>query len=283
MRHHWRNSYWILPLLAALCGCRNNPYFAALPSKTVVAQQPPAGAPTVYGTPPAVTSQSDSEKRIAQLDADNRDLQAQLAQVQQERQLLNDELKLVKRQLVDTASQVTELRSAKDKALTQVEGMLASTRKVTPTIRANNSLQSALQTFSLPGADVRQEQDVIRIALPSDQLFVRNTAQLQAGGIRLLDQVAAQLTQLYPNQHIGIEGHTDNAQPFGGATHHQLADIQAQAVFNHFTQRNQVPTVQLMTVAHGANHPRAPNSTAAGRSQNRRIEVVVYPETVTGR
>lgn len=283
MRQCWRSSCWMLPLTALLCGCHNNPYFAAQPSTTVVAQQPPVGAPTVYGTPPTVANNSQSEQRIAQLDADNRDLQAQLAQVQQERQLLNDELKLVKRQLVDTASQVNELRTAKDDALTQVEGILASSRKVTPTIRANNSLQSAVQTFAIPGADVRQEQDVIRIALPSDQLFVRNTAQLQAGGIRLLDQVAAQMTQLYPNQHIGIEGHTDNAQAFGGATHHQLADIQAQAVFNHFTQRNQVPTTQLMTVAHGANHPRAPNSTAAGRAKNRRVEVVIYPETVAGR
>jgi outer membrane protein OmpA-like peptidoglycan-associated protein len=35
---------------------------------------------------------------------------------------------------------------------------------------------------------------------------------------------------------------------------------------------------QLFIVAHGANHPLVSNATAAGRSRNRRMELVVYPE-----
>jgi outer membrane protein OmpA-like peptidoglycan-associated protein len=35
---------------------------------------------------------------------------------------------------------------------------------------------------------------------------------------------------------------------------------------------------QLFLGAHGANHPLVSNATAAGRSRNRRVELVVYPD-----
>ena len=35
---------------------------------------------------------------------------------------------------------------------------------------------------------------------------------------------------------------------------------------------------QLFLVAHGTNHPLVSNATAAGRSRNRRVELVVYPD-----
>jgi outer membrane protein OmpA-like peptidoglycan-associated protein len=35
-------------------------------------------------------------------------------------------------------------------------------------------------------------------------------------------------------------------------------------------------------VAHGANHPVVSNATAAGRTRNRRMELVIYPERIGG-
>ncbi len=55
------------------------------------------------------------------------------------------------------------------------------------------------------------------------------------------------------------------------------------AVLDQLTQRNKLPPQQLFTVAHGANHPRSANTTLEGRTKNRRIEVVIYPETADGR
>jgi outer membrane protein OmpA-like peptidoglycan-associated protein len=37
---------------------------------------------------------------------------------------------------------------------------------------------------------------------------------------------------------------------------------------------------QFFVVGHGANHPVVSNATDAGRSRNRRIELVIYPETM---
>jgi outer membrane protein OmpA-like peptidoglycan-associated protein len=40
-----------------------------------------------------------------------------------------------------------------------------------------------------------------------------------------------------------------------------------------------LPEAQFFTIAQGTNHPRADNSTPQGRAANRRIELVVYPDT----
>jgi chemotaxis protein MotB len=91
--------------------------------------------------------------------------------------------------------------------------------------------------------------------------------------------VAADLSQNYPQQLIGIEGHTDG----GPATSQQypsdqhLAVAQATAVYDALSRSGMQPR-QLFIVGHGAAHPIVSNATDAGRARNRRIEVVVYPE-----
>ena len=55
---------------------------------------------------------------------------------------------------------------------------------------------------------------------------------------------------------------------------------QASAVVDNLVRRNRISEKQLLAVSHGANHPRASNATPAGQAKNRRIEFVVYPETV---
>ncbi len=97
---------------------------------------------------------------------------------------------------------------------------------------------------------------------------------------QVLDNVANAIFRYYPRQRVAIEAHTDSGNLTGGAfsTPYQLATAQAQAVMDQLVRRNQLPTQQLAVVAHGPNFPRADNQTPAGRAENRRIEIVVYPE-----
>jgi chemotaxis protein MotB len=48
---------------------------------------------------------------------------------------------------------------------------------------------------------------------------------------------------------------------------------------DQLVRRNGVPMQQLFVIAHGPNHPLADNQSPAGRADNRRIELVIYPET----
>jgi outer membrane protein OmpA-like peptidoglycan-associated protein len=116
-------------------------------------------------------------------------------------------------------------------------------------------------------------------------LFVGGSTQLQPTSYLLLDQVAAAIQRDYPRQRVGVEGHTDATSTTGlsNAALHQLTSAQAAAVLDQLIQRNRLPPQQLFTVAHGGNHPRVPATSPEARTKNRRVEIVIYPETIDGR
>lgn len=251
-------------------GCNNGPFLAAQQGR------PLAGNSQQQGM---WNQMADLNRRATSLDADNNSLHAELAKAQQQVQYLNEHIDKLSRQLADTANQLKAEQLAKQDAERRVEAIQASTRhRGGATIKANNSLANSLQTISIQGIEVRRDKDVIRIELPADRLFVQGTAQLQGSAQYLLDQIADALVRNYPRQMIGVEGHTDPGAATAVAIQ-QLVAAQTLVVYNTLVSRNRLPANQLFTVAHGANHPLASNATSAGRAKNRRIELVVYPDT----
>jgi len=55
---------------------------------------------------------------------------------------------------------------------------------------------------------------------------------------------------------------------------------QAMAVYDMLTRGGGMPPRQLFVVGHGGSHPLVSNATDAGRARNRRVELVIYPETM---
>jgi outer membrane protein OmpA-like peptidoglycan-associated protein len=87
----------------------------------------------------------------------------------------------------------------------------------------------------------------------------------------VLKEIAATLTK-YPDLKILIEGHTDNVgSPASNLT---LSDARAAAVKQELTTRDGIAPDRITTRGFGDTRPAAPNTTAAGRAQNRRVEVV---------
>ena len=262
--------------IAAMVGCNNNPFA-------------PAGQASAWQQPgqqqPYEAQLAELNRRSGQLDANNRDLHAQLAQAAQQSQVTRDQVTLLQRQLQDSAQQLRETQIARQEAEQKLETLQASyQRRGGAVITANSSIRQALTPVEIPGVVVRQDGDVIRLELPADQLFVGGGTQLQPTAYLVLDQVSTAILKTYPRQRIGIEAHTDGVATTGLASSaHQLTTAQAAAVLDQLTQRNRIPPQQLFAVAHGANHPRVANVSAEGRTKNRRIEVVIYPETLDSR
>jgi chemotaxis protein MotB len=226
---------------------------------------------------------------MQQLDENNRQLQTQLAQSQQQAQLASDEKTLLRRQLQDVTTQLQQTQIASVQAKDQLQGMSEQVRNAEASTRfrggakltANSSLRGPTESLRTLGFPVLQDGDVIRVRIPSDQLFQPNTASLTASAAEILDRLAISFKQDFSRQRIGIEGHTDAGPFYGGSfsTAQQLSSAQSTAIVEHLQRRNQVPVTQLFSLAHGTNHPIADNQTPTGRSQNRRIEVVIYPDT----
>ena len=222
------------------------------------------------------------QQRAVDLDRDNQELQTLLAQSRQQSQLLEEQLRATQTQLQDTANRLASIQVDNDQLRSRTTALAASvhTRNAAE-IRANNSLLRSLTVSNMPGVNVRQDGDVVRIELPADQLFAPGTVQLKYEADALVRSVAADLSQNYPQQLIGIEGHTDSNPPTSPQfpTDQHLSVTQAMVVYDALVRSGGLQAKQLFVVGHGGKHPIVSNATDAGRARNRRIEVVVYPET----
>ncbi len=257
-------------------GCSRNPYYAAAPGGA--AWQVPQTA----AVNPNDATIAELNRRVQMLDDNNRQLTTQLAQSEQQSQVYRDENELYRRQLAEMTNQLESANTLARNAQDQVRGFQASSRiRGGASIQANTNLGQLASQLNLGGLVAEQDGQVVRIVVPSDRLFQPGTAQLQPQSVSVLDPLSQQLKNVFPRQRIGIEGHTDNAPVYGGtaATSHQLASMQASAILDVLTRRSGMPAQQLFTIAQGGNNPRQDNATPAGRAANRRIEIVVYPET----
>jgi len=96
--------------------------------------------------------------------------------------------------------------------------------------------------------------------------------------------VAAELLRDYPDQRIGVEGHTSKAPLPSGLwqSHHHLSVTEAMGVYNLLVTQTRLRPGQLVVAGHGANYPLVSNATPAGRQRNHRVELVIYPDKPGG-
>ena len=113
----------------------------------------------------------------------------------------------------------------------------------------------------------------IVVTMPQDILFAIDSATLRPDLRRDLGTLARSL-QSYPDSGVIITGHTDNT---GSAAHNQrLSERRAESVAAELTA-NGVANRRIATRGAGLTRPIASNATAAGRAQNRRVEIVIRP------
>ncbi|HKT74205.1 MAG TPA: OmpA family protein [Steroidobacteraceae bacterium] len=131
--------------------------------------------------------------------------------------------------------------------------------------------QSQLANAQQQLADLQAKQtDRGVVVTLGDVLFDTGLATLKPGADLALDRLAVFLKQ-NPQTRVVIEGHTDSR---GSAQYNeQLSQRRADAVARALTMRN-VPADRYEAVGRGKDFPVASNDTAAGRQQNRRVEIV---------
>jgi outer membrane protein OmpA-like peptidoglycan-associated protein len=101
--------------------------------------------------------------------------------------------------------------------------------------------------------------------------FATGSAEITDEFARVLDG-AAQLINEHPEiQLLEIQGHTDNTGT--DAINNPLSQSRADAVRNYLISRGVDPS-RLVAKGYGSSKPIAPNTTDAGKYQNRRIDIV---------
>lgn len=168
---------------------------------------------------------------------------------------------------------VTAAGSERDKAQAQASAQEAQQAKATAqtatasaqtaTARANE-LEKELQQLS-----AKQTNRGLVVVL-QDVLFDVGQSDLKPGAQARIDRLAEVLKN-HPERHLLIEGFTDSTG--SDELNKSLSEHRAQAVKDALTSAG-VEAARIETRGYGKERPVASNKTAAGRQQNRRVEVV---------
>jgi outer membrane protein OmpA-like peptidoglycan-associated protein len=109
-----------------------------------------------------------------------------------------------------------------------------------------------------------------------DVLFELNSVVLKPAARESLAKVAG-IFMAYPDLRLEVDGHTDST---GSDDYNQkLSERRAASVRDYVTQQG-IPTSSVTIQGFGKTQPIASNTTAAGRRQNRRVELVVSGEVI---
>lgn len=250
----WRSACLAL---CALAGCVHSPF--NMSGRSQALRTPPS---------PMASRYQELNTRAAGLDVDNQHLHALLAQQQQQTAQLQTALQRSQAELAQLRNQPQNEAAGQHVARGGAWARSAS-------------YGGALPVVKISGADVTPDGDVVRIRVDGAQLFAPGKAELRPDVGGILDRIAQALQGDYAGRMIGVEGHTDN-DPITKSrwkSNHELAVARSVALFQALHGRG-VPESRMFVSGYGPNRPLSGNNSQQGKSQNRRVEIVVYPESM---
>lgn len=111
------------------------------------------------------------------------------------------------------------------------------------------------------------------VTLPQDILFATDSTSVSGASQSDLFTLASSINR-YSNTTVNVVGHTDNT---GDASYNfDLSQRRAQAVTSVLINVGVAPQ-RIRSIGRGEDAPVATNATAAGRQQNRRVEIIITP------
>jgi outer membrane protein OmpA-like peptidoglycan-associated protein len=125
------------------------------------------------------------------------------------------------------------------------------------------------------GVSVTRIGDNITLNMPGNVTFGVDSADVSASFYEVLDSVAVVLNE-FDKTFVEVAGHTDSS---GSNAYNQSLSEQRASSVTAYLQSRQVLNERLIGVGAGETRPIASNDSAAGREQNRRVEITIVPVT----
>ena len=209
-----------------------------------------------------------------------------------------DELEGVRKQQAAAASQLEASRrkaaelqqtlEAEQKAKQELDEQIKKLKEAQASQTQDNERQLAQLAAAAPAAEVAPvpgEPNQFKITIVAHLLFESGDDQITPAGREVLQQIKDVLKQVTDKQ-IHVEGHTDNKpiKPYLRTrfpTNWELSTARATSVVRYLIAEDGLDPTLLSAGGYGNTRPVASNASEEGRRQNRRIEIVLYPKTVT--
>jgi chemotaxis protein MotB len=129
--------------------------------------------------------------------------------------------------------------------------------------------------IGLHAVHLRMTRQGLVISLQEIGFFDSGSAVMKPDAIPVLSKIATVLAAAHQN--IRVEGHTDNVPIHNAqyASNWELSTARATEVLDVLITRFGIAPVRLSAAGYAQYHPIASNTTAQGRSLNRRVDIVV--------
>ena len=228
-------------------------------------------------------AQSETERIKREAETARAAAQAEAERVKRE----TDALRAAAQAEIERAGrEKSEAEAARATAMAQQEAALAEADKARLAAQDADRLRQKAETekTELRAQLLRQFNAILEtrdtarglIVNMSDVLFDTGKYTLRAGAREKLARVGGIISG-HPGLRLEVEGHTDSV---GGDDYNQrLSEQRATSVRDYLVQQG-LSMNSVMAKGFGKTQPVASNETAAGRQQNRRVELVVSGEVI---
>jgi outer membrane protein OmpA-like peptidoglycan-associated protein len=255
--------------------------------------------PNLATRAPQAIETADSAVRLAEQPEADKDLgayrvymadrQVEIARADAQTRFAEDQRVLIsaQRDQARLDARTREADAAKNQvALARAEG--ADQKLAADRARADaDAAQQAVASSNQQNAELKLQVEALQ-AKPTDRglvltlgdaLFSSGRAELQPGAGSHLQKLVAFLNK-YPDRTVVVEGYTDSV---GGADYNQgLSERRAGTVRSYLIDQG-ISSIRLSALGKGPSNPVAGNDTAAGRQQNRRVEVIISDPVAASR
>ncbi len=125
------------------------------------------------------------------------------------------------------------------------------------------------------GVSVTRSGDNLILNMPGNVTFGTDEASLRPQFFEVLNSVTLVLNE-YQKTLIEVAGHTDST---GRASYNQSLSERRAAAVAQYLKSEGIMDQRIVTRGYGEQYPIADNATAAGRAENRRVELTLAPVT----
>jgi chemotaxis protein MotB len=133
--------------------------------------------------------------------------------------------------------------------------------------------QTAQGHIAQGSVTTRISPDGLVVSLHDAGFFSSGSAEVASGSMHILSTIVDSL----PNRPVRIEGHTDNVPIHNSqyATNWELSTARATAIARFVIGNGHIDPGNISAAGYAEFHPVASNTTDAGRTENRRVDIIL--------
>ncbi|HPG41248.1 MAG TPA: OmpA family protein [bacterium] len=213
-----------------------------------------AGAYYFYSQASKATAEFD------RLNGANKELAFQISKLEEEKASIVQELE----------QKISDISRSKEEEVAKVKGTY------------DELVEGMKQEIEDGKIKITRLADRLSVSMVDKILFPSGEAEVTPEGVKVLERVGKVLKNT-TNKVIRVEGHTDNV-PISSKlikkypTNWELSNARATNVVRFLQEKVGIESARLEAVGLAEFHPIASNETVEGRSQNRRIEIILLPD-----